>query len=542
MDDPWRMNQARKNAILAVLQEAGRVGHEPGSRGAHAGVDLGPGQGAGRATHSLFGIEIAQNGEEASKHRRVVKPTRKELAKMRSGTHALLMILGLLMGVLSCASYGSDTGPRVIVSTDISSGVPDDYQSLVHYLTYSDYFDTEGLIASPGAGRKAHIFEVINAYETDYPTLVAHSADYPLPAALRALAKQGATVDSPAAGYSSATEGSNWIISCADASDSRPLWILVWGAITDVAQSVHDAPRIKSKIRVYSIGSWNTSQDPNARNYLYNSHADLWWIESNSTFRGMYVGGDQSGDLGNLTFVEQHVRYHGALGNLYYSKKTDLKMGDSPSVLYLLNGNPDQPTTQHWGGMYRTTGHGTYYWTDLTDAQYREDIYDGAKTVNIWREAYLRDWQARMEWLSGEVNLVANPSFEVDPIPPTYPHYTTSITAWTANPGSLLNDATGPFYNAALGPIPHGLQVYGKQGAGTLSQNLGGLYHGRSFRLAFHVNNRSGFPPMDLSVTLGSQTLYGPTTISTNPGVFHYVFLGPFQYDSAWGTTLVPPQ
>ena len=43
---------------------------------------------------------------------------------------------------------------------------------------------------------------------------------------------------------------------------------------------------------------------------------------------------------------------------------------------------------------------------------------------------------------------------------------------------------------------------------------------------------------MDLTAKLGSQTLYGPMTIPSNSGVFHYVSLGPFTYDSAWGNTL----
>ena len=228
--------------------------------------------------------------------------------------------------------------------------------------------------------------------------MVSHSSEFPLPDTLRTLAKQGAESPAPPVSYSNATEGSDWIIHCADLEDPRPLWILVWGSITDVAQAVHDAPRIKDKIRVYFIGSWNISQDPNARNYLYNNHADLWLIENNSTFRGMYTGGYQEGDLGNLSFVEQHVRHHGALGDYFHCKKADIKMGDTPSVLYLLNGNPEQPAESHWGGMFRATAHGELYWTDITDGQYREKNYDGARTVNAWREDYLRDWQTRMDW------------------------------------------------------------------------------------------------------------------------------------------------
>lgn len=289
---------------------------------------------------------------------------------------------------------------RVIVSTDIGGSDPDDYQSMVHYLLYADRFDTEGLISSPpGAGRKEHILETIAAYEKDYAFLVSHASGFPAPDALRAFSKQGAEVPSGADGYGEATEGSEWIISRADVADARPLWILVWGSITDVAQAVHDAPRIKEKIRVYFIGSWNTSQDRNARNYLFEHHADLWLVENNTTFRGMYVGGDQNGDLDNARFVEEHIRHHGALGDFFFGKKADIKMGDTPSVLYLLSGDPDEPVTPHWGGQFRATDHGPHYWTDLSDASYCEGRYEGAKTVNVWREEYLRDWQTRLGWI-----------------------------------------------------------------------------------------------------------------------------------------------
>ncbi|HPO15448.1 MAG TPA: hypothetical protein PLI09_18545 [Candidatus Hydrogenedentes bacterium] len=153
-------------------------------------------------------------------------------------------------------------------------------------------------------------------------------------------------------------------------------------------------------------------------------------------------------------------------------------------------------------------------------------------------ENYRRDGQPLTDMAEGEVNLVNNPSFEADPLPESWPHYTTSVTGWNAGAGSLLNDSSGPFYTSGLGPIPHGAQLYGKQGGGTLSQAIGGLYHGRSFRLVFHVNNRASYPSMDLTATLGSQTLYGPVTISTNPSVFHYVSAGPFQYDSMGDNTL----
>jgi Cellulose-binding Sde182, nucleoside hydrolase-like domain len=291
---------------------------------------------------------------------------------------------------------------RVIVSTDIGGSDPDDFQSMVHYLLYADVFDTEGLIASPPnpRGTSKDILEVIGAYEKDYPRLRTWSARYPKPDVLRAITRDGARDPAPRDGYSRPTEGSRWIVQQAKKDDPRPLYVLVWGSITDVAQAVHDSPDIKKKLRVYSIGSWNTRQDPLARNYLFKHHPDLWLIEADTTFRGMYVGGSQEGDLGNRTFVTKHVKGHGALGELFVRKKADIKMGDTPSVLYLLHGDPDRPETDHWGGRFRKTDHGPRYWTDDADPKWREGRYPGAKTVNRWREAYLRDWQRRLDRLT----------------------------------------------------------------------------------------------------------------------------------------------
>jgi hypothetical protein len=290
---------------------------------------------------------------------------------------------------------------RVIVSTDIGGSDNDDYQSMIHLLVYADILEIEGLISSPpGEGRAIHFEETLDAYEMDFPRLSGRSEAYPPVERLRPVVKQGAVHPAPEAGFNEATEGSAWIVERARVADERPLYVLVWGSITDVAQAVHDAPDIKAKLRVYAIGSWNTSQDRAARNYLFEHHPDLWWIESNSSFRGMYVGGEQSGDLGNKSFLEAHVRGHGALGDLLVSKLGAIKMGDSPSVLYLLAGDPSDPAGAHWGGSFVATDHGPQYWTDSPDPALAEGKYPGAKTVNRRRESFLRDWQERMETLA----------------------------------------------------------------------------------------------------------------------------------------------
>jgi hypothetical protein len=289
--------------------------------------------------------------------------------------------------------------PRVIVSTDIGGSDPDDFQSMVHLLIYADVLDIEGLVSSPPkGGRTKQILEVIDAYEKDLESLLRHSKGFPSANTLRAITKQGATDPAPTTGWSQASEGSRWIIQRAKADEARPLWVLVWGSITDVAQAVHDEPSIKSRIRVHSIGSWNTGQDRSARDYLFQNHPDLWWIESDTTFRGMYVGGRQDGPWGNRTFVDQHVKGHGAMGDLFYREKKDIKMGDTPSFLYLLRGDVDDPAAPHWGGAFVRTDHGKNYWTDNPDRGLSEGGRAGVKTVSRWRVDYLEDWRQRMDW------------------------------------------------------------------------------------------------------------------------------------------------
>jgi hypothetical protein len=242
---------------------------------------------------------------------------------------------------------------RVIVSTDIGGTDPDDFQSMVHLLVYADLFDIEGLISSPyGPGRKQDIHDVIACYEEDFKNLEAYSKNYPTPDALRAITKQGETESAPYAGVRRSTEGSQWIVTCARRDDPRPLHVLVWGGIEDLAQALHDAPDILPKVRVYYIGGPNKKWSPDAYHYIATRHPKLWIIESNATYRGWFVGGEQSGELGNKEFVRQHIAGHGALGDFFASKLGSIKMGDTPSVGWLLKGTPEDPTQPGWGGQF----------------------------------------------------------------------------------------------------------------------------------------------------------------------------------------------
>lgn len=269
---------------------------------------------------------------------------------------SLLAFPALFAALAARADSGALAGHRhrVIVTSDIGGTDPDDYQSMAHVLLYSDVLDIEGLVSSPFEREgKSKILEVIDAYEKDYANLRTWSERYPAPDALRAMTKQGGIHPAPYSGLRGTTEGSDWIVRCARRDDSRPLHILVWGALEEVAQALHDAPDILPKLRVHYIGGPNKKWGPDAYQYLADNFPTLWMIESNATYRGYFVGGNQQGEWGNAGFVATHVAGRGAIGS-YFTEHLGgvIKMGDTPTLNWLLRGQPAEPGLPGWGGRF----------------------------------------------------------------------------------------------------------------------------------------------------------------------------------------------
>ena len=129
--------------------------------------------------------------------------------------------------------------------------------------------------------------------------------------------------------------------------------MLVWGGIDDLAQALHDAPDILPKLRVYFIGGPNKMWSVDAYNYIEQKHPALWMIEANATYRGWFTGGNQAGEWDNKAFTPAHIAGRGALGDFFATQLDGtIKMGDSPSVGYLLHGTPDDPSQPGWGGSF----------------------------------------------------------------------------------------------------------------------------------------------------------------------------------------------
>lgn len=247
------------------------------------------------------------------------------------------------------------TKPRVLISTDIGGTDPDDNQSMIHLLMYANQFQLEGLVSTAfKGGSVANIHAMIDLYEKDLPKLAQQEKGFPAPNELRSITKQGTVEAAPYKGFSTSTQGSDWIVNCARKKSKEPLWVLVWGGLEDLAQALHDAPDIEQKIRVYWIGGPNKKWGPNAYVYITQHHPNLWIIENNATYRGWFLDQDAAEYLKGKNYYAQFIKGQGQMGldflNYY---KGQVKMGDTPSLAYLLFGNPNHPTGESWGGSFK---------------------------------------------------------------------------------------------------------------------------------------------------------------------------------------------
>jgi len=89
---------------------------------------------------------------------------------------------------------------RIIISSDfppfpVTNSDPDDVQSMVRFLLYTNEFDVEGLIASAGTfnmvAEKKNILAVLDEYDKVDENLRKHDPKYPTADALRAVTFEG---------------------------------------------------------------------------------------------------------------------------------------------------------------------------------------------------------------------------------------------------------------------------------------------------------------------------------------------------------------
>jgi hypothetical protein len=355
-----------------------------------------------------------------------------------------------LMLFLSANVPAQQTKSRMIVLSDIEAD-PDDSQTLVRLLLYSNQIDIEGLIATTSVHQKARVApetirKIIDGYNKVQPSLLKHEPGYPTAQSLLSVVKQGLPVYGiEGVGKGKDSEGSEWIIKVLEKDDNRPLWISVWGGPNCLAQalwkiketkSAADAKKLISKLRVYTI-----SDQDDTGYWLRKNFPDLFYIVSPGNYGtstwvaiNREIKGINNEVISNNWLADNIQQGHGPLGALYPDVAYGME-GDTPSWLMLIqNGlnNPDHPDWGSWGGRYELykpdpvktpvppifTGGGAYepesrpIWTNANDKftprvpnkfgrAIRLDTgsyNDNQVTLWRWREDLQNDFAAHMDW------------------------------------------------------------------------------------------------------------------------------------------------
>lgn len=287
---------------------------------------------------------------------------------------------------------------RVVVLTDIGpwSGEPDDAQSLVRLMLYSNEYDIEGIIPNASwcgpdtsdEGYMQRIRDVVSAYADVRENLAAHAEGYPDADEIMKKVRRGTSYvnmkrrvlrnewDSPveekmfAYGYYAAdtalprnvgeglsNDGSELIRSLLENDDPRPLFIELWGGCGTLAQAMYDlmaedpekAKRLSRKLMVYDIhgqcdcGAWLCKNFPDIKWYRSTT---MFWGFSETPYKWGYNVGSVKKVYGD--WLDEYIRL-GRFASVYPHTRCGLET-DSPSLLAAYpNGLTDWKHLE-WGG------------------------------------------------------------------------------------------------------------------------------------------------------------------------------------------------
>jgi hypothetical protein len=361
------------------------------------------------------------------------------------------IILSIVFPLLLCYQTlfaQADQQNRVIILTDIEAD-PDDTQSLVRLLLYSNVIDIKGIIATTSVWKKTSvapesIVKVVQSYGKVRAKLMEHEAGFPQTEELLSIVKQGLAIYGMlGVGDGKDSEGSDWIIRVLEEDDDRPLWVSVWGGVNTLAQALYEIKKTKSKaeaseliakLRVYTI-----SDQDDSGIWIRNNFPDLFYIVSPGDDYGSaswnainsVVNGIDNETISNSWLAHNIQQEHGPLGAEYPDVAWGME-GDTPAWLSLIpNGLNDakHPEWGGWGGRYelykpdfakqKKGGSGVPFepetreiWTNAIDSytpyvpnKYGRTVRMGTDTFTDnkvtlwrWRDDFQNDFAARMDW------------------------------------------------------------------------------------------------------------------------------------------------
>lgn len=360
-----------------------------------------------------------------------------------------LSILILLIFFSQIVSSQEKQRDRVIILTDVENE-PDDSESLVRLLLYSNLIDINGIIATTSVHMKNEVHpesikKVILAYGNIQPNLSKHETGFPEAGSLLQVVKQGLPeYGMGGVGNGRDSQGSDWIIKILDENDPRPLWICVWGGPNTLAQALYkirqtrseaDVKRLIGILRVYTI-----SDQDDSGIWMRKNFPDLFYIVSPGGYSGSTwsainnaVIGLNNETISNKWLIQNIQQGHGPLGVVYPDVAYGME-GDTPTFLFLIpNGlnYPEHPDWGGWGGRYELykpehssldtkgfTGgvpvepEPRAIWTNASDRYVpfvnndigravRKDsvVFNNNKaTLFRWRDDFQNDFAARMDW------------------------------------------------------------------------------------------------------------------------------------------------
>ncbi|MFV0266382.1 MAG: nucleoside hydrolase-like domain-containing protein [Draconibacterium sp.] len=357
-----------------------------------------------------------------------------------------VLVLILFVGTSAQLFAKGPENNRLIVLIDIDYTEPDDAQSLIRLLLYSNQIDIQGLIATTNNEQRDEIYpdyirKIIGEYDKVQPNLLKHEKGFPTAQELLKVVKEGLPLyGMKGVGKGNDSEGSEWIIAKLEENDDRPLWINVWGGSTVLAQSLwkiqetkskKEASRLISKLRVYAI----SDQDDSGA-WIRKTFPDLFYIVTPGPYEdGVWGGimnlipGLNNDVISNFWLAENVQQGHGPLGAIYPNVVFGVE-GDTPSFLYLLNNglnSSENPNWGSWGGRYEfykpendttvewripivpetrpiwTNAEDTY--TPTVETPFGMSVANDTVTVTgdkitlaRWREDFQNDFAARMDW------------------------------------------------------------------------------------------------------------------------------------------------
>lgn len=361
--------------------------------------------------------------------------------------------LKLLSVVLICLShYPSMAQPTkkldIIVLTDIEAD-PDDTQSLIRFLLYSNQWNVQGLIATTSIHQKTRvapesILEILDVYKKVRPNLEKHERGFPTYEELKEKVKKGLPVyGMEGVGKGKDSEGSDWITKVLEKNDDEPVWFSVWGGPSVLAQALwkiknekkpKEAEKIYSKIRIYTISDQDDSGP-----WIRKNFPGIFYIVTpgynygKATWLGIAspLPGSNTEVVSNEWLAKNIQQGHGTLGAVYPDVAYGME-GDSPAFLNLINNglnDPEHPDFGGWGGRYELylpsfedSNTGRFkranwpkdepetrpVWTNADDSivsAIDKKSYAGNKeTIWRWRVEFQHDFAARMLWTTKEYN------------------------------------------------------------------------------------------------------------------------------------------